>query len=91
MRKILEELFNPEITADGWKKNNNRFEYYTKIRGKFFYQLGDSVDKAKERVAETALKELCDFKYERIFWPKDLLSFQLNQDFADGIERFVRI
>lgn len=91
LRKILEELFKPEITAEGWEKNNNGFEYHTKIRGKFYYKSGDSIDDAKERCAEKALKELCKFTYERIYWPKELKSFQLDQEFADQIERSVRM
>lgn len=88
-RKILESLYDPEITAEGWEKNRVGFKYHTEIRGKCFYELGDSIDHAKELVAETALKELCNLKQEEIIWPEKLERFRLNQDFADEIERSV--
>lgn len=87
-RKILEALFDAEITADGWeKKSDDEFQYHTKIRGKCFYEKGKTIDNAKEYVAESVLKELCNFKSENVFWPENLLPFRLNQDFADEIER----
>ncbi len=88
-RKILESLFEPEITAEGWKKKKGKIEYHTEVCGKSFVECGDSVVDARENVAETALKKLCDFKRENIFWPEPLLPFQLNQEFADNIERSV--
>lgn len=90
LRKILENLFYTEITADGWEKNNDGFKYHTRIRGNCFYQFGNTIDDAKELVAERALQEFCNFKYEKIAWPHQLLPYRLNQDFADEIERFVR-
>lgn len=88
-RKILENLFNPEITAEGWEKNSEGFKYHTQIRGKCFYESGGSIDDAKELVAEKALDELCNFKREKILWPDKLLPFRLDQKFADEIERSV--
>lgn len=94
-RKILESLFDPEITAEGWKKINGivsptqMIEYHTQIRGRLFYEMGNSIDDARENVAATALKELCNFKRENIFWPEQLLSFRLDQGFADKIQRSV--
>lgn len=89
MRKMLEKLFDPEITADGWERNNDVYKYHTKIRGKCFYQLGNSIDDARELVAETALKELCNLKCEKISWPEKLLPFRLDQHIADEIERLI--
>lgn len=88
-RKILEYLFDPEITAEGWKKKTDGIEYHTEVCGKSFYEIGHSVVDARENVAATALKKLCNFKRENIFWPELLLPFQLNQDFADKMERSV--
>lgn len=88
-RQILETLFNDNITADGWKKKNDSIEYHTEVRGKLFYEIGHSLVDAREHVAATALKNLCRFKRENIFWPDTLLPFQLNQLFADKIERSV--
>lgn len=90
-RKILKNLFDPEITADGWEKNGEGFKYHTQIRGKCFYESGDSIDDAKELVAEKALKELCNFKREKILWPDELLPYRLDQKFADEIERLVDV
>lgn len=88
-RKILEYLFDPKITADGWKKKSDGIEYHTEVCGKSFYEIGHSVVEARENVAATALKKLCNFKRENIFWPDVLLTFQLNQEFADTIARSV--
>ncbi|KAJ6638122.1 Double-stranded RNA-specific editase Adar [Pseudolycoriella hygida] len=90
LRKILENLFTPEITADGWKKYGHSFEYHTEIRGMCFYGRGDSIDNAKESVAGTALKKFCNFKDEKIIWPQNLLPYRLEQYFADEIERMVK-
>lgn len=55
-RKILENLFDHEITADGWKKKSDReIEYHTEIRGRIFYEMGKSVHDARDHVAATAL------------------------------------
>lgn len=89
MRKVLDSLFESEITADGWEKSNDEFQYHTTIRGKCYYQSGNSIVNAKEQVAETALKELCSFKFEKISWPRNLVSFRLEQSFADAIEMLV--
>lgn len=89
MRKVLDSLFESEITADGWEKSNDAFQYHTTIRGKYYCQLGSSIVDAKEQVAETALKDLCSFKFENISWPRNLLSFRLEQSFADAIEMLV--
>lgn len=86
-RKILEALFDSDITAEGWKKKSTGFEYHTQIREKCFYDTGRSIDSAREHVAERALKELCNFKSETVCWPNDLLQFRLNQTFADEIGR----
>lgn len=91
MRKTLEKLFSPAITADGWEKNDEVFQYRTQILGTNFFEFGDTIENARELVAETALRALSNFKYEKISWPKNLLSFRLNQDFADEIERFVEV
>ncbi|XP_037041410.1 double-stranded RNA-specific editase Adar-like isoform X2 [Bradysia coprophila] len=89
-RKVLESLFDPEITAEGWKKKSDGFEYHTQIRGTTYYNMGNSIDDAREHVAEKVLKELCDFRREYIRWPDHLLPFRLNQEFADQIERMVK-
>lgn len=89
MRKVLNILFESEITADGWEKVNNQFSYHTQIRGNRYTRLSSSIDKAKEQAAETALKDLCNFKFENIAWPHQLLPFRLEQSFADAIEMLV--
>lgn len=89
-RKILESIFDPEITAEGWKKRNHGIEYYTEIHGETFYEIGESIDRAKENVAAKALRTLCDLKQESIPWPIKLIPLRLEQNFADGIERLVQ-
>lgn len=89
MRKVLDILFQSEITADGWKKVNGKFNYHTEIRGNKFNRMGNSIDNAREQVAETALKALCNFKFENITWPRHISSFRLEQPFADAIEKLV--
>lgn len=86
-RKILENLFDPEITADGWEKKSDGIEYHTRIRGQMFYEMGNSIDEAREHVAATALKQLCNFKHEAVHWPEQLVTFRLDQQFADKIAR----
>lgn len=86
MRKVLDMLFESEITADGWEKINGMFLYHTKIREKYYYQSGISIDIARELVAEAALKELHNFKFEKISWPQTISSFRLEQHSADEIE-----
>lgn len=89
MTKVLKILFESEITADGWEKVNNQFSYHTQIRGNRYTRFGNSIEKAREQAAETALKDLCNFKFENIAWPHQLLPFRLEQTFADAIEMFV--
>lgn len=89
MRKALDLLFESEITADGWEKIDNQIRYHITVRGETYYRWGTSIDMTRESTAETALKSLAGFKLQRISWPAQLLSFRLEQPFADSIEMFV--
>ncbi|KAG4076964.1 hypothetical protein HA402_015951 [Bradysia odoriphaga] len=90
MRKALDLLFESEITADGWEKTDSRIKYHITIRGVTYYQWGSSVEMTRESAAETALKSLAGFKLQEISWPPQLLSFRLEQPFADSIEILVK-
>lgn len=89
MRKVLNLLFESEITADGWEKVNGKFHCHIKIRQNMYYGMGNTIANAGEQVAETVLRALCNFKFENISWPRQLLPFRLEQSFADAIEMLV--
>ncbi len=89
MRMVLDLLFKDEITADGWEKINDHFEYHTKIRGRTYPGSGGSIEDARENAAEKILKQIGGYKMELISWPQQLLPFRLEQPFADAIEMLV--
>lgn len=91
MRKVLDLLFESDITADGWEKINNQIRYHITVRGATYSQWGSSIEMARESTAETALKQLAGFKLQKISWPPQLLPFRLGQPLADSIEMFVLI
>lgn len=91
MRKALDLLFESQITADGWEKINNQIRYHITIHGITYYQWGNSIDVTRERAAEIALNSIVGLKIQQISWPQKLLSFRLEQPFADSIELLVLI
>lgn len=88
MRKVLDTLFESEIFAEGWEKVgfNGQFQYHINIRGKNYQRVSNSVDNAREEVSVLALQELCNYEFENISWPRNLIPYRLEQSFADAIE-----
>lgn len=87
MRKVLEMLFESEITAEGWERRGDRFGYHATVRGNYYFRVASSVNNAREQAADNILRDLCNFKFEKITWPRNLISFRLDQIIADAIEQ----